>query len=72
MAVYKIQWKKALSRFGYLLKVDTSDHHDFLMVVSKIKMLEGNHPFPCDRYKGFSGVAFKSWCHAHLCLVHRT
>lgn len=50
MAVYEIQWKKALSRFGYLLKVDTSDHHDFLMVVSKIKMLEGNHPFPCDRY----------------------
>ena len=49
LADRRILWQST-SRFGYLLKVDTSDHHDFLMVVSKIKMLEGNHPFPCDRY----------------------
>ena len=49
----------ALSRVGWLLKVDKSEHHNFLMVASKIKMLKGYQPFSCDRYQRFSGVGIQ-------------
>ena len=49
----------ALSGVGWLLKVDKSEHHNFLMVVSKIKISIGYQPFPCDRYQGFSGVGIQ-------------